>query len=150
PRVVKAAAVPSAAPKAKPKPKPPPPPKPAKGAAPAKPKPAAKPEPKPEAKPKPAPPAALAAKTSAQKTEAETLACIRRVESGGNYGAVSPSGIYRGAYQMDDDFWRKYGGDAALTGRHEQASAAQQDAVAGRGFRDRGLDPWPSAVTECA
>lgn len=72
------------------------------------------------------------------------------MESGGNYSAVSPSGMYRGAYQMDNDFWVTYGNDDSLAGHHETASPAAQDAAAARGLRARGLAPWPQAVEECA
>lgn len=73
-------------------------------------------------------------------------ACIRSYESdtAGGYRAVSPSGKYRGAYQMDNDFWLAYGGDPALTGIHERASVEEQDAVAYRGWLARGLAPWPN------
>lgn len=92
---------------------------------------------------------AAADKPTGPKSEAEILACIREIESDGNYRAVSPNGLYKGAYQMDDDFWREYGGDPALTGRHHEAPPAQQDAVAARGYRHRGLAPWPSTVEVC-
>lgn len=111
------------------------------------------PAPKAKSQPEPAPKSSgqttPASKPSSGKSEAETLACIREVESDGNYRAVSPSGQYRGAYQMDNEFWTKYGGDPSLTGRHEEASSTQQDAVAAKGYRDRGLAPWPSAVEVC-
>ncbi len=139
-----------------------PPLKPVKPAKPA-PKPVAQPVAKPAPKPAPAPAGNSAPKPQATtpvernpwadsppKNESETLACIRWVETRGDYRAVSPSGQYRGAYQMDDNFWRYYGGDEELTGRHEKAPPAEQDAVATRGLRDRGLEPWPSAVEECA
>lgn len=110
------------------------------------------PQPKPEAKPKVTVAAAPVNTTSttSQKSEAETLACIRKVESDGNYRAVSPSGQYRGAYQMDDDFWRTYGNDDSLAGHQEEASPAAQDAAAARGLRARGLAPWPRAAEVCA
>ena len=58
--------------------------------------------------------------------------------------------MYRGAYQMDNDFWVTYGNDDSLAGHHETASPAAQDAAAARGLRARGLAPWPQAVEECA
>jgi hypothetical protein len=81
--------------------------------------------------------------------ETQALACIRKAE-GGTYSSVSPSGKHRNAYQMDNDFWEDNGGDPALTGRHEQASVAEQDAVALEGFRDRGFGPWPPAKRACS
>lgn len=76
-------------------------------------------------------------------------ACIRRIESSSNYGAVSASGRYRGAYQADVDFWLTYGGDPDYAGRHEQAPPAMQDAVAYRGWQARGLNPWPTPSRRC-
>jgi hypothetical protein len=81
--------------------------------------------------------------------ETEALACIRKAE-GGTYSSVSPSGKHRGGYQASDQFWEDNGGDPVLTGRHEQASVAEQDAVALQGFRDRGFGPWPPAERACS
>lgn len=66
---------------------------------------------------------------------------LRNCESGGNYRAVNPSGKYRGAYQMDRAFWIGNGGNPALT--PDQASKAEQDGVAYRGWKARGWQPWP-------
>lgn len=73
------------------------------------------------------------------------LACIRRYESHDNYGAVSASGRYRGAYQFDAATWRSVGGvgDPAL------ASRATQDAAALRLFQSRGSSPWPVTSRRC-
>ena len=74
-------------------------------------------------------------------------ASLRRCEggSGNPYLAVNPSGKYRGAYQMDRNFWRAYGGDPAYLSppRWEQAPPAMQDRVAFAGYRARGSAPWP-------
>lgn len=86
------------------------------------------------------------------------LACIRHYESRGNYRAVSSTGKYRNAYQMNRGFWLRYGGDPALAGdkhdrstwRWEHASPAEQDAVAARGYQARGLQPWPTPAKRCA
>ena len=80
---------------------------------------------------------------------ATIAACIRHHESGGDYSAVSATGKYRGAYQMDDAFWLAYGGTPSLAGRHEQAPPAKQDAVAHRGWLARGLAPWPTPNAVC-
>lgn len=89
--------------------------------------------------------------TDVGRWAATTGACIRSIESdtAGGYSAVSPGGTYRGAYQMDNDFWRTYGGDPAYTGRHERAPVAMQDAVAYRGYLARGLQPWPTPAWRC-
>jgi hypothetical protein len=71
-------------------------------------------------------------------------ATARRVaarESGGNCRAVSPSGKYRGKWQMDASFWRSYGG-RAYAATPDRASCAQQDVVAHRGWVARWWQPW--------
>lgn len=113
--------------------------------------------PEPEASPTPAPaPAPQPAATVAPEPKPQqpsrlsrVLACIRRYESSGNYRAVNPTGKYRNAYQMDTDFWLTYGGDPAYAGRHEQAPPWMQDQVATRGYRARGLQPWPTPSRRC-
>jgi hypothetical protein len=72
-------------------------------------------------------------------SESATLARIRRCESGGNYGAVSASGRYRGAYQFDRRTWAGVGG----SGDPAAASAAEQDHRALLLLRQRGTRPWP-------
>lgn len=67
------------------------------------------------------------------------LAAIRACESGGNYGAVSPSGQYRGAYQFDVPTWQSVGG----SGDPAAASPDEQDARAGQLMSQRGSNPWP-------
>lgn len=70
---------------------------------------------------------------------ASQWAALRKCESSGNYGAVSASGKYRGAYQFDYGTWDNYGpaGDPAA------ASPAEQDARAKALYADRGHRPWP-------
>jgi hypothetical protein len=69
---------------------------------------------------------------------------LRKCEGGAKgYRAVSGSGTYRGAYQMDRSFWLTYGGDPSLTA--DQAPPWMQDQVAYRGFLDRGWQPWTCA-----
>ena len=73
---------------------------------------------------------------------------VRHCESGasGGYRAVSASGTFRGAYQMNADFWRSYGGDPTYLRppSWERAPEAMQDAVAFRGYAARGRQPWTS------
>ncbi len=69
----------------------------------------------------------------------DLLSRIRACESGGNYGAVSGSGKYRGAYQFDYRTWASVGG----SGDPAAASAAEQDARAAALMAQRGGNPWP-------
>ena len=92
-----------------------------------------------------APPTTVAVPPSA----AAVLACIRQRESGGNYAAVSPSGIYRGAYQFSQASWdsaARHAGRADLVGRLPNLVApADQDAVALNLYEWQGLAPWGGA-----
>jgi hypothetical protein len=72
-------------------------------------------------------------------------ACIRAIESGGNYAAVNPSGRYRGAYQFDLRTWASVGG----TGDPAAAAPAEQDHRAYLLWRSRGLQPWPTPARRC-
>jgi len=74
------------------------------------------------------------------------LECTRAIESTGNYGAVSPGGKYRGAYQFDQRTWDS---NAAASGRQDlvgrdpaTASAADQDQMARDLYARRGNQPW--------
>lgn len=69
----------------------------------------------------------------------EKWAALRFCESSDNYRAVSPSGIYRGAYQFDRRTWRTVGG----TGDPAAAPPAEQDARARELYARRGSQPWP-------
>lgn len=89
------------------------------------------PVPVPPAAPQPAPPA----------PRLSVLACIRAIESGGDYSAVSSSGKYRGAYQFDSQTWRSVGG----IGQPNLASPSEQDYRATLLLQSRGLQPWPPA-----
>ena len=74
-----------------------------------------------------------------QATEA-SWAALRKCESGGNYGAISPNGKYRGAYQFDYRTWAGVGpggGDPAA------ASRTEQDRRAKILYSQRGRSPWP-------
>lgn len=84
-------------------------------------------------------------KTKARSREA-LLACIREIESGGDYQAVSPSGTYSGAYQFDQSTWESVGG----TGDPAQTSRAEQDKRASILLDERGLSPWPTPAKRCA
>ena len=78
--------------------------------------------------------------------EAAFLACVRMRESGGNYGAVSPDGLYRGAYQFHAGTWNNV---ASMAGRPDLvgvlanlASPADQDLLAVTLYRSAGAAPW--------
>lgn len=68
-----------------------------------------------------------------------TLASIARCESGGNPGAVSPNGLYRGKYQFDQGTWNSVGG----SGDPAAAPEATQDRLAAKLYAQRGAQPWP-------
>ena len=63
---------------------------------------------------------------------------IRQHESGGNYGATSKSGKYRGAYQFDQRTWQSVGG----SGDPAAARPAEPDARAAALYAQRGSQPW--------
>jgi hypothetical protein len=78
--------------------------------------------------------------------EAAFLACVRMRESGGNYGAVSPDGLYRGAYQFHQSTWNNV---ASMAGRPDLigvppnlASPSDQDLLAVTLYRAAGAAPW--------
>ncbi|MFD7439351.1 ubiquitin-like domain-containing protein [Streptomyces sp. NPDC059861] len=60
-------------------------------------------------------------------------------ESGGDPGAVDPSGTYGGLYQFDTGTWHSLGG----TGRPQDAPAAEQTYRAKKLYTRRGAGPWP-------
>lgn len=70
---------------------------------------------------------------------ADAWARLRQCEASGNYRAVSPSGLYRGAYQFDQRTWETVGG----TGDPIDASPAEQDLRAQILYDRRGRQPWP-------
>lgn len=92
--------------------------------------------------PPPPPPTTVALGGS----EANTLACIRARESGGNYGIVSAGGTYMGAYQFSQSTWNStasHAGRPDLVGTPPNlASPADQDALALDLLRWQGLAPW--------
>jgi hypothetical protein len=74
------------------------------------------------------------------------LSCVRQRESGGNYGAVNPSGPYLGAYQFLQATWNV---TAAHAGRSDLigvpanvASAYDQDEMAWALYQWQGKGPW--------
>lgn len=69
----------------------------------------------------------------------DAWARLRHCESTGNYRALSPSGLYRGAYQFDLRTWETVGG----TGDPIDASPGEQDLRAQILYDRRGRQPWP-------
>jgi peptidoglycan hydrolase CwlO-like protein len=74
------------------------------------------------------------------------LQCVVQAESGGNYGAVSPNGLYMGAFQFSQPTWNMA---AQAAGRPDlvgvppnRASRADQDTVAVALYALDGERPW--------
>jgi hypothetical protein len=74
------------------------------------------------------------------------LQCVVRVESGGNYGAVSPNGLYMGAFQFSQPTWNAAALAAGLPGLvgvpPNTASKAAQDTLAVTLYALDGQQPW--------
>ena len=74
------------------------------------------------------------------------LQCVAEAESHGNYGAVSPDGLYMGAFQFSQPTWNmaaKAAGRPYLIGlRPNLASKADQDTVAIALYALDGEQPW--------
>ena len=73
---------------------------------------------------------------------AAALERIALCESGGNPGAVSPDGTYRGKYQFSRATWRAMGGE----GDPAKAPEAEQDRLAAKLYRLQGASPWPNCA----
>jgi hypothetical protein len=74
------------------------------------------------------------------------LQCVVQAESGGNYQAVSPDGLYMGAFQFSQGTWN-YAAQAAGLGDlvglpPNQATKAEQDTVAVALYALDGERPW--------
>jgi hypothetical protein len=74
------------------------------------------------------------------------LACIRGIETGGNYAAVNPAGPYLGAYQFLQSTWNSganHAGRVDLIGvPPNTASPYDQDDVAWAVYQWQGKGPW--------
>jgi hypothetical protein len=74
------------------------------------------------------------------------LQCVLRVESGGNYRAVSPDGAYMGGFQFSLPTWNeaaKLAGMPQLVNVHpNDATPAEQDDVAIALYEADGEQPW--------
>jgi Transglycosylase-like domain len=69
----------------------------------------------------------------------ETLESIAACESGGDPGAVSSDGSYRGKYQFSVGTWESVGG----SGDPAAAPEAEQDYRAALLYASSGSSPWP-------
>ena len=82
----------------------------------------------------------------ADALSADQLYRLRLCESTDNYGAVNPSGTYRGAYQFDQRTWDDVAGRHFpwLIGRDPATVEPWwQDAMARALYAERGAQPWP-------
>ncbi|MGH9920071.1 MAG: transglycosylase family protein [Nitrososphaerales archaeon] len=74
------------------------------------------------------------------------LQCVMQAESSGNYGAVSPGGVYKGAFQFSQATWDEAASLAGLPNLvgmpPNQATPAQQDALAIALYSADGERPW--------
>jgi hypothetical protein len=74
------------------------------------------------------------------------LQCVAQAESGGNYQAVSPNGLYMGAFQFSQATWNyaaQAAGLSSLVGvPPNQATKAEQDTVAVALYALDGERPW--------
>lgn len=79
-------------------------------------------------------------------TPADYLACVREHESDDEYTAVSPSGSFFGAYQIDQQTWNNTVQHAGLTSLYDvqpnEATPASQDEVAMALLQWQGTAPW--------
>ena len=75
-------------------------------------------------------------------TASPALEAIAACESGGDPGAISPDGRYRGKYQFSRATWRAMGG----SGDPAQAPESVQDAMAAKLLAARGTSPWPNCA----
>jgi hypothetical protein len=90
--------------------------------------------------------AGIAAATGSDPILNPYLQCVVRAESRGNYGAVSPNGLYMGAFQFSQPTWNmaaRAAGRPYLVGLHPNlASKADQDSVAVALYALDGEQPW--------
>jgi hypothetical protein len=83
-------------------------------------------------------PAAAATATTYASDGYSIPSSIVQCESGGDWGAVNSSSGAAGAYQILPSTWAAYGG----TGSPEDASPAEQSAIAARIYATQGPSAW--------
>jgi Transglycosylase-like domain len=103
-------------------------------------------EPARQSSPPPASAPAPASAPSADPALPPFLQCVLQVESGGNYGAVSPGGTYMGGFQFSQPTWNEA---AQLAGMPQlinvppnEATPAEQDDLAIALYDADGQQPW--------
>lgn len=106
----------------------------------------------PSPSPSPAPsPASAASSTTADPALNPFLQCVVQAESRGDYQAVSPTGQYMGAFQFSQPTWNQaalLAGQPQLVGvPPNQATPAQQDALAVALYNADGSQPWYDPCT---
>ena len=94
----------------------------------------------------PTPQGAATGSTAGDPTLPPFLQCVLRVESGGNYGAVSPGGAYMGGFQFGQPTWNEA---AQLAGMPQlvnvppnDATPSEQDDLAIALYQADGQQPW--------
>jgi hypothetical protein len=73
-----------------------------------------------------------------------TAKFLKKKESNNNCKATGGNGKYRGTWQMNAGFWKKYEGKKYAS-KPDKATCHEQDLVAYKGWLDRGWSPWPPA-----
>ena len=93
-----------------------------------------------------APQGSVASTSSGDPSLPRFLQCVLEVESGGNYGAVSPGGTYMGGFQFSQATWNEA---AQLAGMPQlinvppnEATPAEQDDLAIALYQADGEQPW--------
>ncbi|MFI0739830.1 transglycosylase family protein [Streptomyces sp. NPDC021100] len=84
--------------------------------------------------------------TTADAADAPTWDRVAQCESGGLWSADTGNGFY-GGLQLTPDMWKQYGG-TEFAPRPDQASRAQQIAVAQRILEARGPYAWPACAVK--
>ncbi|MGI5338375.1 transglycosylase family protein [Streptomyces sp. CA-181903] len=84
--------------------------------------------------------------TTADAADAPTWDRVAQCESGGLWSADTGNGFY-GGLQLTTDMWKQYGG-TEFAPRPDQASRAQQIAVAQRILDARGAYAWPACAVK--
>lgn len=90
------------------------------------------------------PPPTTPRPTNRGRGAVRTLEQIARCESGGNYGAVSKSGKYGGAYQFDRGSWAANAPEGWQDVAPQDAPPEVQDQAAATLYERRGAAPWPT------
>ncbi len=89
---------------------------------------------------------AAASASSGDPTLPPFLQCVLRVESGGNYAAVSPGGTYMGGFQFSQPTWNEAAGLAGMPQLinvpPNEATPSEQDDLAIALYDADGQQPW--------